>query len=495
MKIYYKFICVLVLFLGIHLSSKANFVFDANSTAAYKSIFDLRLNDAKKYIEYEKKHFPQNGIAVLLDNYVDYIYLLTSENKSDYEKFKDRKSDRIDALEENDENSPYFLFSQAEVYLQWGLIKVKFGDYSSSTFDLKKAQNLLRKNQEKFKDFLPNKKSLALIDVVFGAVPANFKSIASFLGIKGNVVTGINQLEAFKSQIAGTKYSFYDDEAIFFLCFMDIDVLHNRNNYNKLIGYLNTMDDKSLLKGYLQGYVAFKTGHNDAAISYLESLPRTAQYTPLPAVQYLLGNAKLCRMDTNANVFLVNYIKEYKGINYIKDAYQKLAYYYLLRNDVTNYNYYAKMAKTQGSTVDEKDKQALKEASDARPDIDLLKARLFFDGGYYPKALALLKDKEPNDFKLLRDKIELYYRLGRIYDRTNAFNEAIANYQKAIDLGKNETYYYAANSALFCGMLYEQRRDVNKAAYYYNQALKMKNHEYQSSIDTQAKDGLSRIKQ
>lgn len=485
----------LILFLAFcHFSLKANFVFNSNAAEAYKAIFDLRLNDARKYIAEEKRSNPKNGITVLLDNYVDYFHLLTSDNKADYMKFKERRAQRLDALEDNDDDSPYYLFAQAEVYLQWGLIKAKFGDYTSSTMDLKKAQSLLKKNNEKFGTFLPNQKSMALIEVVFGAIPSNLKGIAGFLGVKGNISTGVKRLEAFKSSIKGTKYNFYNDEAIFLLCFMDIDILHNRDSYTKLNSFLEDMSDKSLLKVYLQGYVAFKTGKNDKAIAYLENIPKSNLYTAMPTVQYLLGNAKLCRMDKDAPVYLTNYLKEYNGTNYIKDTYLKLAYYYLLKGDILGYTNYLKLVRTKGYATDEKDKQALKEANDVKPDVDLLKARLYFDGGYYNKALEQIKDKSQDELKSLRDQIELYYRLGRIYDRLDTFSEAVLNYQKAINLGRNETFYFAANSALFLGMLYEQKNNDTKAKYYYNMTLGMKGHEYQNSIDTQAKEGLSRIK-
>ncbi|MES2453942.1 MAG: tetratricopeptide repeat protein [Bacteroidota bacterium] len=490
----YKYILVVLFFIFCQLPVKANFAFDTNSIAAYKAIFDLRLNDARKLIAEEKSKYPQNGISVLLDNYVDYIALLTSNNKADYELYKDRRSERIDLLEKNEENSPYYLFAQAEVYLQWGLLKAKFGDYTSSTLDLRKAQGLLKKNDEKFKDFLPNQKSLALIDVIFGAIPSNLKGIADFFGVRGNIVTGVRKLETVKQHIPGSKYEFYNEEVIFLLCFIDIDILHNRNNYNKLFAFLQGMSDKSMLKTYLKGYIAFKTGRNDTAITYLESISKSSIYAPLPMASYLLGNAKLCRMDSDANVYLTNYLKEYKGLNFIKDTYLKLAYHYFLKGDMLGYANYLKLVRSKGHTTDEKDKQALKEANDTKPDPDLLKARLYFDGGYYQKALAELKDHDINDFKTTRDKIEFHYRLGRTYDCMNLFNEAVANYQKAINMGKTETYYFAANSALFAGILYEERKDTAKAAYYFNTALKMKGHEYQNSIDTQSKDGLERIK-
>ena len=190
---------------------------------------------------------------------------------------------------------------------------------------------------------------------------------------------------------------------------------------------------------------------------------------------------------------MFDYIKEFRGVNYIKDAYLKIAYYYLLQNDAEKYAYFIKQVKTRGNTVDEKDRQALSEANDTKPDIDLLKARFYFDGGYYSKALAQLLSKDVNSLKLTRDRTEYYYRMGRIYDKTDKFSGAVLNYQRAINFGKTTHYYYAANAALSIGRLYETKRDYKKAAEYYNQAIDMKDHEYKNSIDDDAKAGLKRI--
>jgi tetratricopeptide (TPR) repeat protein len=179
----------------------------------------------------------------------------------------------------------------------------------------------------------------------------------------------------------------------------------------------------------------------------------------------------------------------------IKDTYLRLAYHYLLQNDVEKYDYYLKLVKSRGNAIDEKDKQALKEANDAKPDIDLLKARFYFDGGYYSKALSQIVNKDANSLKLSRDKIELYYRLGRIYDKLNKTSEALLNYQRAINLGKTTGYYFSSNAALRIGNIYEQNKDFTKAGNYYNKVLEMKNHEYQTSIDNDAKAGLKRINQ
>jgi tetratricopeptide (TPR) repeat protein len=485
-----------LLLMSCVLSASASYNFDARCTGAYKAIFSLRMNDARELIALAKRADPDNGIPVLLDNYVDYLDLFITDSRIDYERLKDRKSKRIDALEGNiDENSPYYLFAQAEIYLQWGMVQGKFGDYTAAGADMRKARRLLLENADKFPDFVLNQKSLGTINVIFGALPANLKMIARLFGMSGNIQTGVAQIEKLRYELPDTKYSFYNDEVIFLLCYVDLDVLHNRTNYTKLMSFLTALDSKSVLRIYLQGYVAAKTGHNDEAISYLQAVQKSsnASYLTIPAIDYLLGCAKLCRMDSDAYTFLLKYINEYRGENLIKDAYLKIGYYYLLKGDELNYIYYVKMARFKGYAGNEKDKQALKEANDAKPDIALLKARFYFDGAYYDKALAQFKGKQDIDFKLLRDRIEYNYRLGRIYDLLGRYNEAISYYQKSINLGKSTTYYFAANAALYIGNIYERIKDYDLAATYFNLAISMRNHEYKRSIDTESKLALDRI--
>lgn len=481
----------MILLLSLH--SKADFDFNSNCKQAYRAIFDLRLNDAKILIQKEKRQNPDNGITILLDNYVDYFTLLTSENKAEYERLRSLKSSRLKALEKQDKNSPYYLFSQAEINLQWGMLESRFQNYFSSGLNIRKADKLLAANEAKFPAFLPNKKSAGLIDVIFGSIPSNLKRISSTLGIKGNTNLGIKTLESLMISLPGTSYDFYKDEVVFFLCYIETELVHNKANYNKLMGYLGTLNETSLLKSYLQGFVSARNAQNDKAITYLLKRPKGDSYIEFPTLNYLLGNAKLNRMDPDANVYLNNFLKEYQGINYVKDAYLKLAYYYYLKGDNSRYNLLLNKVKSQGNLYDEKDKQALKEANDTAPDRDLLRARLYFDGGYYSKALAQLRDKEKGDFKLQRDQIELYYRLGRIYDESNRDSDAILNYQRAINAGKHTSYYYAANAALSIGSIYEKRNDKSNAAIFYKQAIAMKNHEYENSIETKAKEGLKRI--
>ncbi|RYY32179.1 MAG: tetratricopeptide repeat protein, partial [Sphingobacteriaceae bacterium] len=205
----------LLLVLLLNVKAYADFSFSNRCLQAYKDIFALKLDDARELIRTEKQQEPKNGMPVLLEDYVDFFTLLVADNKAEYERLKSHEGTRLDALGNQDKNSPFYLFARAEVHMHWGLIKGRYGDYTASARDLKRARNLLVENAKKYPDFILNQKSLALIDVVFGALPSNLKSLASFFGMKGNTKNGVALLERVKNEIGRTKYSFYDDEVIF----------------------------------------------------------------------------------------------------------------------------------------------------------------------------------------------------------------------------------------------------------------------------------------
>ena len=161
----------------------------------------------------------------------------------------------------------------------------------------------------------------------------------------------------------------------------------------------------------------------------------------------------------------------------------------LLNNDTGAYNAAIAQIRSAGSTYHDKDKQAMNEVAAGAPSAELLKARLLFDGGYYSGALAELSDVQAATFKKEKDKVEFYYRMGRIYDALGKDETALQYYQRTVNAGKDLKYYYAATAALNMGKIYSGRNNA-KARICFSMACNMKNHEYENSIEAQAKEGL-----
>jgi len=144
----------MVVFLCIYNHSKAqNFDFNSKCKSAYQDIISMKSKSAKSTLDAERTEHSKNLIPVYLENYIDFLELFCTENKSRYQFLLQNESTRISTLQKGDKKSPYYLFTQAEIYIQWAVIKLKFGDYVSAILDIRKANNLLEANAEKFKDF------------------------------------------------------------------------------------------------------------------------------------------------------------------------------------------------------------------------------------------------------------------------------------------------------------------------------------------------------
>ena len=471
----------------------ADFDFNTNCVNAYNNILSLKLNLARTQINAEKKRNPENAIPYLLDNYLDYFTFFVSGTEADFEQLKANKSFRLSRIEKESPESPYYLYAQAEINMQNALVRSRFNEYLASAIEIGRAFKQLEENSKRFPDFLPNQKNLGMIHAVLGSVPEGLKRALSAFGIRVNAAKGIRMFEDLIVKLPKSAYSHYYEESVFYLAHIRSDILHDPATYNKILENTSVFDSESLLRTYIRAYAGVKMGHTREAIAELDKRPSGTVYPPYPDLDYLEGLAKIHTLDLSASTNFIAFLKNYRGVNFIKDAYLNLAWLELLKGNNRGYQSFINQLKRQGYSYHDRDKQAINEANDPMPNLSLLKIRLLFDGAYYDKALAQITDLKLSDFLILRDKIEYLYRMGRIYDELSKDNLALKYYQAALDLGKNERYYFASTAALKMGGIYEKRRDIQKAKLYFNTAIDMKGHDYESSVENRAKQGLKRI--
>ena len=484
----------IVLFIVAPNTVKANFDFNSNCLKAYQYIFELKLNAARQIIAAEKRTHPQNSIVPLLENYIDYFYLITSENKKDFDRLENKKSERLDIIsDDSDRKSPYYLYAQAEINLQWALLRGRYGEFFAAAREINKANSLLRENSKKFPAFPLNNKGLGLINVFLGNLPEGIlKKTLSAFGIKGNVQGGLATLDLLTVNLQTSTYEPFYPEVVFYYAFVLSDVAHSPSAYAKTMKYTARIADSSLLKSYLQAYICTRNAHNDEAIAILSKRPSGDAYQVFPFLELLMGTARLNKLDYSAAINFKKFLAINKGVNYIKDAYLHLSWIALLNNDTGAYNAAIAQIRSTGATYHDKDKQAMNEVAAGAPSSELLKARLLFDGGYYSGALAVLSDQQAANFKKEKDKVEFYYRMGRIYDALGKDETALQYYQRTVNTGRNLKYYYAATAALNMGKIYAGRNNA-KARICFTMACNMKNHEYENSIEAQAKEGLKNL--
>ena len=489
-----------ILFFYSH--SFASFDFNANCKSAYEKIISLRFTEGQHLLDNEKKTNPSNLLPCYIENYIDFLKLIISEDPVLFNKLKPNKDLRISKIEDSDEtNSPYYNYCLADIYMQWAFARIKFKEYITAAGEINKAYNLLEKNEKKYPDFIPNLKGLGILHSLIGTIPDEYKWATKLIGISGTISQGVAELSSMLTvAFKDNNYSYFKTESIFYLTFIQLNFQSKKDAAIKLGKYLDNPLYSTLVKdnpllNFAAASVAMKTTSNDKAIEILLKHPLGSEYYPFYYLDYLTGLAKLNRLDEDSYKYFYYYLSNFKGQNYIKAAYQKLAWYYLINNNIEKYKEKISYALTIGNAIVDEDSQALAEAkSNTVPNIILLKARLLSDGGYYQKAIEILNEKKPSDYCVTtKDYLEYTYRLGRIYDEWGFSAKAIPFYELTIKNGSELSFYFAANSALHLGLIYENCDDKVKAKYYYELCGKMKNTEYKNSINQKAKAGLNRI--
>ncbi len=490
---------LLILFLVTGaVSGQYQYDFNQRCRDAYSAIISLKFEKGKALIEQEKQAHPDNNIPYLLDNYIYFLTVFIGEEEAVFEELEDKKDDIVDRLEEGDESSPYYRYCLAQVNLQWAVARTKFKEYVSATLEINRAYRMLEENREEYPDFLPNLINLGLLHTMIGTIPDNYNWVKRMVGIEGTIDEGVNEiLSVLNESLHNPEYSHYKAECLFYLSFIQMNLMTNKS---KTLDYIRIIEqDPTNLQNPMAIYaiarIYMKNGMNDKAIDILVNRPLGDEYFPFYYLDYLTGLAKLHRLDDDANKYFFKYVINFKGINYIKDAYQKIAWHYFVHGNTDKYHEYIAKVEKYGNTIVDADKQAEREAEkETLPNYHLLRARLLFDGGYYEKAVEDLTAENKEDF--LRDKqdeLEYTYRLGRIYHEWGKIDDGIRFYQQTIEDGSKSETYYAANSALQLGQIYEQQHRYDLAIHYYEAAQSMENKEYRNSINQKAKAGLNRV--
>ncbi len=489
---------LLIICLCFWLTFSANaqtvFVYTPECKEAYSLLFDLRFSEAQKILDNEKKLNPSNGIPIYLEHYLLFLKAFISEEDKDFNALKNHYDKTIEFLNKADAASPYALFTKAEVNLLTAFVKLKFNEYISGALEIRRAFKLLEENNKVYPSFTPNLKDLGLMHSFIGAVPENYKWLLKLVGMNGSIQQGIGEMEKFylESKQVGSNYHFMHEEISFVYLFSRQHLEKNQADV------LNLMDELQQDNGPLNTFficnVFYNAGKNENVIRILTKVQTAPDAYPFHYLTYMLGIAKLNTLDLTAANEFNNYVSLYKGKSFVKAGWQKLAWIAFINGDTLLYKQNLKNVLLVGNDFTDEDKQALKEAQgNELPNILLLKSRLLFDGGNFKQALTVLAGQGMENFPTLKNKLELTYRLGRIYDRLGMVKNAMDLYVKTIQNGSKFPYYFAANSCLHVAQLYENANDKVKAEEYYKTCLSMRNHEYQNSIDQKAKAGLNRL--
>ena len=375
------------------------------------------------------------------------------------------------------------------IHLQSSVLCAYHGETFRAGRHFYQAYRYLRRSEEADADDIRKFRNRGMITLVNGSVPEEFRWLLKVIGLRGGIAEGLGYLEEYRTAVMGAERL----EA----CLLLMLAGHTMDP-GKM--YWNEREDcgkgerTTLL--YARALEDLGSGNSRGVVVSLLDYRQPVEERELPYLDLVLGEALLNSLDTTARQPLERFTGNNRGGHYRHYGWHKLSWCYALKGEWDLYRKSRQQVLDSGEPYLDADKQAFAEAGDTLPlNVELLKARLLFDGGYYREALGRLEDSSGLTLLNRRDSIDHRYRLARISDRLEDKNSAIASYEKVIASGPAGDWYFAPNAALHLGMIYEDDGNAEKAIEYYQLCLRINKSSYKRSIDHKARQGIERMEE
>lgn len=459
-----------------------DWTFDERLRRSYDLTLDLRFTEALALLDK-----PTTAQEHYIINLAHALELVLTEDGGKYETYHDTYSKLLEKRTKSTLADDLFL--QAELRLQWAFVYLKFGHEFDAAWNLRQAYLNISDCREKFPDFVPARKTAAVLDILIGSVPEKYDWVLGLMGMRGSLTRGVDELNALR-----TTDNTMQREAALLYALVQGFVLQNAAEALTETQALVQTGKAGRLANLLGGALAIKVAQSDKALGLLNVFnPRDSSY--LHFVSYLKGEVYLHEGSYEKAMQEYRWFaNNYRGQHYIKDAWYKTGLCEYLEGNINNARECFRQARSVGREDTEADKYAARALGDSRmPHRGLLRVRYFTDGGYYEKAgkeLALIhEDALTNN----RDRVEYYYRHARLAHKTGKIADARRYYEKTIQAAGDEPWYFAPNACLQMGYISLDAGDTTRARDYFIKARKYPRHEYKNSIDSKAKSALATI--
>ena len=470
-----------------------HFNFDQECVEAYEAIIALKLKDGRSRLQRLKQKDPYNLVPIWLEDYADFFEVYIDEDPASFDRLEKAYRKRLQLLSAGPSSSPWTRYAQANVMLHWALARLKFGEYITTLREARKAYKLLQDNVQRYPDFVLSRKELGVLQAAVATVPEDYRWGLEFLtGMEGDLEAGKRNLERVIRDLKRLESPFLQETSAIY-AFLLLNLEREEDAAWSRIQLAGFDESRSLLACFVKANIAMRTGRNDEALRLLSKRPVSAEYYPFAYLDFMQGVCLQRKLDPSASAYFERFISRKGQGNFIREAYQKLAWDALLQNRPQDYFVHLENIRQHGKSVVGSDKNALREAEQMNPPpVEMLKARLLFDGGYYDQAEASIQKVDVGQLEF-EQHIEFLYRAARIAAARRQFEDAESRYKNVIAIGRDQPAYFACKSAVELGVLAEQRGDRKAAKAFFEMALDMSPSEYGPDLHHQAKAGLARL--
>lgn len=414
--------------------------------------------------------------------------------------FRDNWVQYEEALDEMPDTDPLKEVMIAELNCKRAGLEFLDGNNLTAIRYAQACRNHIRRNEKAFPDNIEQRKTLGLFNVVFGAVPRKYQWIANMLGYRGDIDTGLRQLEE-----AAQKGKLLNLESELIIFYMEKGMLSRQKEAVDRMERVRKATGPNMLLDYslAAGYLNLK--QNDKA---LEVLTYREQYAGNPKVffipfwDYLMGRAYYFKADyQRAQVYFSRFLKANKGSLFRTDATFRLGMTLTLGGNYTlGKNFFRQLSqdKTSGFDEDEYAEYMAKQYAIAEPTTTvqaLFRARNYFDGGYFEQATGILSKLEPGEPQMNdAEKTELHYRYARVLHGQGKLDQAVAQYQQCITQPETDQLWLQVYAHFYQGEIFRGRGEKELARELYKKALGFNKYFYQAGLENRCKAALSELR-
>lgn len=491
MKLIY-FSTLILFFVFTHQTIQAQYEITERCLLAWEQMMDLKILSAKLTIQKEIKENPTNYYAYYVDQACDAIDLVIDASDMKYVEFSKSYEARRKIMDDKDADSPYYRACNSEMMLQMSSFNVLYGDKLTGVRNGYKAMKMTNKNADEFPDFGPSKKMSGFFNVANSNLPPFVQWIVNVFGIDSDARKGFDFLLDYFNEVKDTP-GLNAEAALYVMLSYKMAV-----DPEKAFEFISVQDSSMLdfsIVNYFYANTAYRSGSNELAYETMLNFDLTGAEKPFLPYDYLMGKILLNKLDPDAIVYFDRYLKQTKNDNYQKEIYYKTALYYLVNGDENKFMYFKLQAEEKGKEVNERDTETMYDCSFKHiPNVDLTKAKLLIEGGYFLEAKPYLEDfiKSSNDYLLYL--LEYNLLMGRLEIGLGNRKRAISFFDKVIELGEDEDFYPASEAAMRAGLTYVGH-DNKKAKVYFEFSRDLYDSDYYVYIDAISKRELKMLEE
>lgn len=456
-------------------------------------LYTLQLDDAKRLIN----QLPAEGYKQFYYAHVEMYRFFATQDPAYSSKVKTDWKKYIKAVEGLPVEERDILL--AELYGKRAIVEFLEKNYVLATRFARNSYNQVHAYDKAFPDRPESLKMLGLFNVVLGNVPRRYQWLANILGFKGDLQKGLKQLEE-----AGKHSRLLRHEATLMLSTIERNMLDDPHLALERLKKERIRQKNNIVVDYFAASALMRVKKNEEALVILQKRGRfdNENIQDIPFWNYLLGKACYFKNDyQGSQQHLATFVRDYKGKLMRTDAYFRLGMSLSLngRYDLGK-PFFELISREDHGGFDEDEyaqfmanKFAIEEPNGVLQ--ALFKARNYFDGGYYNKALAILRQLNYLIPKEASTRTELNYRFARIYHSMGQIPDAEKYYHACIDAeGSEEHTYLKAYASYFLGEIARAQGRKTLAVSNYKHALKYENYFYQSGLENRCKSALSGLK-